>query len=125
MQLSTCLFTNDPGKMTVIEPDLTISYVRTYTNVAIFSWGSTIVGKELELGWNAMPVVQYEVIRGYKDAATTITFYPTNTASTSNYRVRILNFTGAYIQSFGISTSTSAWRGDCSLSLLVEATIST
>lgn len=43
-----------PGNMTVIRKDKSCTSVQTYEGAAYFSWGTSIVGKELSLFWNAM-----------------------------------------------------------------------
>jgi len=126
MVLGNTTFTQDPISMTILTPDVSIAWERTYSNVAVFNWGSTIVGKEVALDWNAMPIGQYEGIRTSYEAATTVKFYPSTsgTVSTDAYNVRILDFHGQYLLGYGITTLATAapFRGESKLILLIEST---
>lgn len=94
-QLGTSTFSQNPGRMTIIHPDRICSYVQTYSSVAFFSWGVSIIGKEIELGWNAMPSSQYEEIQDLWEADASIVFDPQDGYS-KTYNVEILDLKGEY-----------------------------
>ncbi len=94
-QLGTVIFGQKPGRMTIIHPDRISSCVRTYSSVAFFSWGPTIIGKEIELAWNAVPSGQYEAIQDLWEADATVIFNPQDGYS-KIYNVEILDLKGEY-----------------------------
>lgn len=118
---STIIFAQDPGNMTLIKSDKICSYAKTYDSVAYFSWGKSIIGKEIALGWNAMPSTMFDSIDTFIGAETTVIWAPEITGSTVTYEVNILGFDGAY----WISPESSAayHRRNCSLRLLIMSEV--
>jgi hypothetical protein len=121
MVLSTTTFARDPGKMTMIRADKICSHSLTYSGVAFFSWGATIVGKVIDLEWNAMPSTQFDAIDTVMGTDATCVFDPDITGSTQTYEVNILGFDGDYF----LETESSARieRLNCKLSLLIMSEV--
>ena len=120
MVLSTSTFALDPGGMTMIRPDKVCASVQTYSGVAYFSWGSTIVGKEIELSWNAMPSTQFDNLQAIYVADTTVIFKPRITGLAQNYVVNVTDLQGDYYIS--AESSANYWRTNCKLKLLIMST---
>lgn len=120
MVLSTSTFALDPGAMTMIRPDKVCAAVQTYSGVAYFSWGSTIVGKEIELSWNGMPSTQFDALQAIYVADTTCIFKPRIPGLAQNYVVNVTGLDGEY----WISAESSAnyYRTNCRLRLLIMST---
>lgn len=117
--LGTVTFTKNPGWMTIIRPDRYSSYVLTYSSVGFFSWGSSIIGKEVLLKWNAMPTAQYEDIQDLWESDTEVIFDPKDDEG-NIYDVEILDFQGEYC--VGISAAggpTYTIRKNVTLKLLI------
>jgi len=121
MVLSTTTFERDPRQMTMIRPEKICSRALTYSGVAFFSWGATIVGKVIDLEWNGMPVAQFDALDAVYAADSTCVFDPDITGSTQTYEVNILGFDGEY--HLHTDTSTSVERINCKLSLLIMSEV--
>ena len=93
--LGTVTFAKNPGWMTIIRPDRFCSYVLTYGSVGFFSWGLSVIGKEVHLKWNVMSVAQYEDIQNLWETDAEVIFDPKDGESLT-YDVEILDFQGEY-----------------------------
>jgi hypothetical protein len=124
MRLGTTTFTVEPFMVTVIEPDISVTTKLTLTDVLVFVWDATIVGKMLTLEWNAMPVSQYEAIRAIALAGVTIQFEPA-TGLDEVYYVTITGFNGEYLHGEGMTDNAAlgAWRGHTVVTLVVEGLV--
>jgi hypothetical protein len=107
--------------MTLIKSDKVCSFAKTYDGVVFFSWGKTIVGKEISLGWNAMPSTMFDSIDTFIGAETTVIWKPEITGSTVTYEVNFLGLNGAY----WISPESSAnyYRRNCNLRMLIMSEV--
>lgn len=123
MVLSTTTFARDPFSMDMIRPEKICQSVLTYSSVQYFSWGSTIVGKQVNLRWNAMPSTMFDALDTLYTNDTVILWDPNIPGKTGGYNVNILDLNGDYY----ISQESSAkyWRINCVLSLLIMSTAST
>lgn len=120
MVLSTTTFALDPSDMDIIKSDKICAYELTYSSVVYFSWGSTIVGKTVDLRWNAMPSTMFDALDTVMKADTTVVWQPNIPGNGTSYNVHVLNLTGNYF----ISQESSAkfYRTNCVLSLLIMST---
>lgn len=85
-----------PNFMTILHEDRDISYVKTHSSMHTFSWGLTMVGKEVEIRWNYMPTIQYaELLSIYQDDDS-FTFDPQDDEGFT-YTVQMLIFNGEYL----------------------------
>jgi len=109
-----------PGSMTVIREDKSCTAVQTYEGVAYFSWGTSIVGKELSLSWNAMPAAMWAQIETFFTAAAPLAFDPTldGTPSAKTYTVELTRLDGEYFLG-GYSTGAGSWRQNVTMTLLI------
>jgi hypothetical protein len=114
--LGTLYFTKNPYSMTIIRPDRFCSHVLTYSSVGFFSWGSSIIGKEVLLKWNVMPIDQYEDIQDLWEADATVIFDPQD-GENLTYDVEILDLQGEY--SFGVADGDPGFRKNVILKLLI------
>lgn len=123
--LGSVTFTQNPGSMTIIRPDRICSYIPTYASVGFFSWGPSIIGKEVLLKWSVMPSGQYEDIHTLWEADAQVLFNPqdgeTYGGGQRSYYVEVLDLQGEYC----IGVTTSGDRGkrkNIDLKLLIMAT---
>lgn len=121
MVLSTTTFARDPGKMTMIRADKICSHALTYSGVAFYSWGATVVGKVIDLEWNGMPSTQFDAIDTVYASDATCVFNPGITGSTQTYEVNILGFDGEYF--INPESSARYERINCKLSLLIMSEV--
>jgi len=109
-----------PGKMTMIRPDKAVASVLTYSDVAYFSWGSSIIGKLITLQWNACPAAQFAQFDTFFAADVPLVFDPTltGTPADTTYNVEMLSLDGEYLLG-GYGTDDAAWRGNVEMTLLI------
>jgi hypothetical protein len=121
MSISTTTFALDPSDMTMLKDDKICSFVRTYSGVAFFSWGATIVGKEIDLIWNAMPSTMFDALNTLVCLDTTMIWTPNIPGSTQTYEVNLIGLDGAYYISQ--ESSSSFYRINCNLKMLIMSEV--
>lgn len=63
MRIGPYDFEWNPTLYTIPEADKDYSVVETYESVAFFSWGTSIVGKEVTLEWDRMKEQQFDQLQ--------------------------------------------------------------
>ena len=121
MSISTTTFAIDPFDMTVLKNDKVCSYIKTYSSVVYYSWGSTIVGKVIDLKWNAMPSTMFDALDTLVNIDTTMIWTPNIPGSTQTYEVNLLGLEGAYFISQ--ESSSRYHRINCNLKLLIMSEV--
>jgi hypothetical protein len=53
----------DPDEMTMPYSEKTVSEAKTHAGTQIFEWTASIVGKEVTLKWDFMPLFMYRMLR--------------------------------------------------------------
>lgn len=121
MVLSTTTFALDPYDMTIIKSEKICNHILTYDGVAFYSWGKSIVGKVIDLRWNAMPSTMFDALDTLIADDATCIFNPNIPGSTVTYEVNILGLDGEYF----ISQESSAqfYRRNCNLRLLIMSEV--
>lgn len=121
MMLSTVLFMQ-PSAMTMLRPDKKCSFLETYSSVSYFSWGSTIVGKVVDLSWNLMPSTQFVLLDAVYVADEAVNFDPSIPGSTVQYNVNVLSLNGEYFLNQE-STSQDSCRQNVSMQILIMSQV--
>ena len=121
MSISTTTFAIDPFDMTVLKNDKVCSYIKTYSSVVYYSWGSTIVGKVIDLKWNAMPSTMFDALDTLVNTDTTMIWTPNIPGSTQTYEVNLLGLEGAYFISQ--ESSSRYHRINCNLKILIMSEV--
>jgi hypothetical protein len=113
MKINEYVLEWNPFQYTIPSPSKYNSAVITHASIGYFSWGSTVVGKRIELLWYDMSAKQYERFRNfYSSVSTPLIWYPqhanaifyTDTNSPVNGTVTgAISGAHAVISSFGIS----------------------
>lgn len=85
-----------PSDMTLITPDRISAMKKTYSNVAFFSWGNTLVGKVLELKWPLLSFAEFDVLDTLFQADSSVVFDPGVPSPTDTYTVEIIALDGKY-----------------------------
>lgn len=116
MSLGSYTFEANPSDATLIKPERSGSAVETYSSVAFFSWGVSIVGKIVELQWDYMPSLMFDELDDLYRADAAVVFDPQD-GSSRVYNVEILDLSGKYFQNLEIGAAII--RKDVKLTLLV------
>lgn len=69
--------------------------VETYSSIAYFSWGSSFIGKEIEINWPWMDEAQYFALQDLMENDIQLVFDPTGTNS-FKFNVNIMELDGKY-----------------------------
>jgi len=110
-----------PAKMTMIRPDKTNSSKLTFEDVAYYSWGVSIIGKEIVLKWNACPASQFAQFDTFYAADAPLIFDPTLTAvpADTTYNVEMKSLDGDYLFGGYDTTLDTSWRENVTMTLLI------
>lgn len=76
MKLGSYTFEWDPDDLTIPKKGKYCSYVLTYSSVAFFTFGLSIIGKIIDIPWDECPADQFERIQAIFEEDTTQTWYP-------------------------------------------------
>ncbi len=116
MSLGALTFEENPSEIDLLIPDRVSTEEETYSSIAFFSWGVTIVGKKISLRWSTMPSNQFDDIQDLKIADATLVFDPQD-GSEKTYNVEIKSCDGKYFKSLDVSSVVR--RKDVELILLI------
>lgn len=111
----------NPGQMTVIRAEKKVSVVETYSSVAYFSWGTSIVGKVIEMTWNWMSGDKFNALDVLYAADAVVVFDPNDTRGLT-FNVNILSLDGEYLMGGG-GVSSTAIRTNVRLQLLIMSQV--
>ena len=95
MVLGTHTFVKQPAAMTLIQKDRIVASIQTYTSVALFSWGASIIGKVIELVWPFMTTSEYTSFQAIYEADAQVVFNPKDDSS-KTYNVEVLSLDAEY-----------------------------
>jgi len=95
MVLGTHTFVKQPAAMTLIQKDRIVASIQTYTSVALFSWGASIIGKVIELVWPFMTTSEYTSFQTIDEADAQVVFNPKDDSS-KTYNVEVLSLDAEY-----------------------------
>lgn len=118
MILGAYTFTRNPERMTsVLEKDLTVAVVKTYSSAHRFSWPASLVGKQVTLEWDYLDTTMYNTLQSMYEADISYTFFP-NGGVTNSFTVYIDSLTGTY---FLKAAPTTGFRKDVRMALSIFA----
>jgi hypothetical protein len=96
MALASYTFEKNPTNVDdIIRKKRRVSSIKTFTKVAVFSWGVSIVGQTIVLNWDYMPTGMYESLRTLYEADSQVVFDPQNGTS-KTYNVEVMDLSGKY-----------------------------
>lgn len=116
MTLGSYTFIRDPKEIEDLIPVKSAAYQETYSDVAYFSWGTSIVGKVVPLEWDWMETTMFQELDTLNQADVAVVWNPQNGHT---YTVEIMNLVGTYMGR--LSDSASYGRKDVTLTLLIKA----
>ena len=102
----------------IIKPKKHNSYKKTYTKVAYFNWGTSVIGQEIELSWDWMTLEQYDSLQTIYAADSQVLFDPVNTAGIK-YNVQVTDLTGKYYIRMVKEGTEDTYRKDIKMKLLI------
>ncbi len=121
MVLGTLTFSRNPSEMTVIKKDRVTAVKETYSSVALFSWGSSIIGKTIELSWPFMTINDFTDLEALVDADEAVVFNPED-GSLKTYNVEIIGLDGKYHITPSVADD-AGYRKDVRLTLLIMSEV--
>jgi hypothetical protein len=113
-------FLYNPARMTAIKPERSTGKVDTYSSVGFFSWGSSIVGKEITMEWDVVEKSLVDELDTLYAADETIILDPQD-GSEKTYNVEIESFDWDYhIYS---DVDTAKYRKNVKMTLLIMSEV--
>ncbi len=116
MIFGTYTLTCNPSDITMIKPDKMSAYKKTYSGVDYFNWGSTIIGKEVELAWEYMTVAEFATLDALYADDDDIEFDPQDDTG-QTYNIKIIKFDGTY--DLQLEADSWARRKDIKMTILI------
>lgn len=101
MILGTYEFYWEPTKATKPDYCREIAYVTTFTSVAFYDFGLRIIGQEILLEWDWMPISQYEALRAMFLSGENQSWYP---GDGSAYTVKIIDLQPNFFKDLAFDT---------------------
>lgn len=118
MSLGAYVFPDNPSQVSALmTPIKHAAAVKTYTSVAYFSWGSSVVGKVIDLYWGYMTIAQYDQLATLLTADAALVFDPKD-GKNKTFNVELMDLTGTYFIKLG-----EGHRHDVTLRLLILAEV--
>jgi hypothetical protein len=119
MVLGSYTFEDNPTAVSdLMTPERKSAAVETYSSLAFFSWGASIVGKELELRWTQTSTAQYESMQALLEADAAVVLNPQD-GEGKTYNVEVTALHGEYWLYLS-----GDYRQNVTLSLLVLSEVS-
>lgn len=121
MALGGYTFASNPAEIDDIMMPLKRSASQeTYTSVAFFSWGTSIVGKTIVLSWDYITCSMFDSLNTLYQADLPVVFDPQD-GSSKTYNVEIVDLNGKY--HLGLASSADWERKDVKLQLLIMSEV--
>lgn len=119
--IGTRTLTRDPQRMTMLRADKSCAHKQTYTSVAFFSWGTSIIGKEVLLEWPVMDADEFAALDTIFIADAAFNFTPSDGGG-HVYSVNMTSFGGEYF--LGRTTAAPTTRKNINMTLLIMSVVS-
>ena len=119
--IGTQTLTRDPQRMTMLRADKSCAHKLTYTSVAFFSWGTSIIGKEIMLEWPVMDVAEFAALDAIFIADVAFNFTPSDGGG-HVYSVNMTSLTGEYF--LGRTSQAPTTRKNVKMTLLIMSVTS-
>lgn len=117
MILGGYTFAQNPSDIgDILIPRRHCASVETYSSVAFFSWGASVIGKTVSLAWDYLSCDMFDALNALYQADAALVFDPQD-GNGDTYNVEILSLTGKY--HLGLAHDDSDWRTAVKLELLI------
>lgn len=87
--------TREPSEMTMVRKRRITASLQTYGGVAFFTWGASILGKTIEIGWPVLEYDQFAFLQTLLEANSRVVFDPQD-GSSKTYNVELISLDGKY-----------------------------
>lgn len=122
---TTYTFALLPGQITPIRSDKICAFQKTYSDVAYFSWGASIIGKPIYLSWNAMPAAMWAALDSLYAGDKSLVWNPSlDGTAVTNYNVEMTQFDGEYFLGGYDTALDTSWRQNVTMTLLITSAVS-
>jgi len=115
MTLGNYTFSRNPNKAGIVTPTRFTAKVMTYTGVAFFSWGASLIGKEIQLVWDKCENTQYDAMETIYVNDLPVLWKPQDNTG-KQYQVQVTNLTGDL---FMYLKAKNHWVQNVSMNLLL------
>lgn len=122
MSIGGSTLTRNPSRMTAIEKDRYSAAENTFTDVAFFSWGASLIGKRISLSWGFMSITEFNTLQGLYEADATVVLNAQD-GSGKSYNVEIVNFFGEY--HITLASSGAGYRKNVQMELIIISQVGT
>lgn len=111
---------NPGGTDGVLMPEKTCAVCPTFNGVGYFSWGASIIGKQIVLTWPWMTAAEFNTIRDLLVADLPVVFDPAD-GSGVTYNVEIMNLHGTY--HCGLTANAGIYRKNVKITILILSVV--
>jgi len=108
----------EPSDRPMIRPGKSAAAVETYSSVAYLSWGVSIVGEVIEIGWDYLSASDFDSLDAIYVTDAPVVFNP-NDGSGKTYNVNIMSLDGKY----HIGVDDAFLRKEVKLTLLIMSEV--
>jgi hypothetical protein len=112
----------DPDEMTMPYSEKTVAEAKTFGGTQIFEWDATIIGKEVVLKWDYMPIGMWNALRRRYLATGTLYTWNPEIAGGTTYSVVIKKLDGSYFKHMREDTE---WRRAVTMVLSLRSKVTT
>ncbi|MFA6290233.1 MAG: hypothetical protein WC637_00550 [Victivallales bacterium] len=120
MVFGTYTLVAQPNNLPMIQKARETAYQKTYSSVALFSWGASYIGKVLELTWTYMPTAQYTALLALYVADAPVVFNPQD-GSGKTFNVEIISLDADYFVT--LSDATGHYRKNIKMRILIMSEV--
>jgi hypothetical protein len=113
---------SNPSSLTVIKAAKSSAIVKTITSATQFNWGTVLPGSPITARWDLMRETDFAALDALMDADGTKVLNSQN-GSTKTYNVWLVSFDGEYHLEIGDGDSTSVYRKDVVLEMILESEV--
>ena len=121
MEIGGIELRHNPTGMTVVRPVKAAAALPTYEGIAYFSWGASIVGRDLTLTWTFMESDEFDDLDDLYQADAPVVFDPQDGSDTT-YIAEITELVCEYFRTLGVSEGQFRTKVEMTLLILAEVT---
>jgi hypothetical protein len=103
ISIGTVTLDHNPTKMTIVREQKSCAAVDTYSSVAFFSWGTSIIGKEIDLEFSYVDSAIFDDLDDLYKADAPVVFNPQD-GSNKTFNVEIMNLDGDYHRTLDVTS---------------------
>ena len=121
IEIGSVTLDHNPTKMTLVRQEKSCAAVQTYEGVAFFSWGASIIGREIDLEFSYVDSAVFDDLDDLYKADAPVVFDPQD-GSSKTYNVEITRLDGEYHRTLDFTSGHLRKNVRITLLILSEAT---